>query len=125
MASQAHAASPLPGVTGLAFLGFPLHPAGKPAKDRAQHLFDVQTPMLFLQGTRDDLAHLDQLKTLCDQLGGYATLKLLEHADHSFHVLARSGRTVAEVSREMIEALVTWIEEVTRGRADLSVRAAD
>ena len=76
MTSQAQASAPLPGVRGLAFLGFPLHPAGQPSQDRAKHLFDVQIPMLFLQGTRDTLATLDQLEPLCEALGRRATLKL-------------------------------------------------
>jgi hypothetical protein len=110
MTSQAQAASPLPGVKGLAFLAFPLHPAGKPSADRAEHLSDVRIPMLFLQGTRDDLADLDLLRPVCNQLGDRATLKLLEHADHSFNVLPRSGRTNEEVHREMVDGLVTWID---------------
>src|SRR5687768_13155447 len=96
MTSQAHAASPLPGVRGLAFLGFPLHPAGRPSIERAQHLSEVQIPMLFLQGTRDDLANLELLEPLCQKLGLRATLKLFQDADHSFHVPARSGRKDAD-----------------------------
>src|SRR5438876_9937812 len=80
MTSQAQAKSPLPGVCGLAFLGFPLHPAGRPSRDRAKHLFEVQIPMLFLQGTRDKLAALDQIEPLCKKLGNRATLKLFEDA---------------------------------------------
>jgi hypothetical protein len=112
MTSQAQAASPLAGVRGLAFLAFPLHPAGKPSADRAQHLSMVEIPMLFLQGTRDDLAHLNLLEPVCSQLGGRATLKLLEHTDHSFHILTRSGRTNEEVHLEMIDALAKWTEKV-------------
>src|SRR3954453_1557650 len=93
MTSQAQAAAPLPGVRGLAFLGFPLHPAKQPSRDRGKHLFDVQVPMLFLQGTRDTLAMLDQLEPLCQELGGGASLRLFEGADHSFHVPAKSGNT--------------------------------
>ena len=110
MTSQAQAKAPLPGVRGLAFLGFPLHPAGRPAQDRGKHLFDVQIPMLFLHGTRDTLAALDQLEPLCQALGRRATLRLFQHADHSFHVPARSGRTDAQVRGEMLDALVSWIE---------------
>jgi len=110
MTSQAQARAPLPGVRGLAFLGFPLHPAGKPSQDRAKHLFDVQIPMLFLQGTRDQLAALDQLEPLCRTLGPRATLKLYQDADHSFHVPARSGRTDAQVRGEMLDALAAWID---------------
>ncbi len=110
MASQAQAKASLQGVRGLAFLGFPLHPAGRPSQDRAKHLFDVQIPMLFLQGTRDTLAALDQLEPLCKELGGRATLKLFQDADHSFHVPARSGRNDAQVRSEMLDALAAWID---------------
>src|SRR5438046_972574 len=90
MTSQAQAASPLPGVRGLVFLGFPLHPAGRPSDERGKHLVDVQVPMLFLQGTRDDLANLPLVEALCQQLGSRATLKLFEEANHSVHVPART-----------------------------------
>jgi predicted alpha/beta-hydrolase family hydrolase len=113
MTSQAQAASPLPGVRGLAFLGFPLHPAGKPSSERARHLFDVRIPMLFLQGTRDALAELQHLKPLCDELGERAKLKLFEDADHSFHVPARTGRKDAEIMREVLDALADWTTEIT------------
>ncbi len=117
MTSQAQAKAPMPGVCGLAFLGFPLHPAGRPSQERAKHLFDAKIPMLFLQGTRDTLAQLDQLEPLCRELGSHATLKLFQDADHSFHVPARSGRKDAEVRREMLDALTSWIDEVIRGQA--------
>ncbi len=117
MTSQAQAKVPLPGVCGLAFLGFPLHPAGKPSQDRAKHLFDVQIPMLFLQGTRDTLAALDQLEPLCQALGPRATLKLFPDADHSFHAPARSGRTDAQVRSDLLDALAAWIDGVIRGPA--------
>jgi len=110
MTSQAQATSPLPGVRGLVFLGFPLHPAGRPSDDRAAHLFDVQVPMLFLQGTRDQLADLSLLQTLVGKLGARATLKLFHDADHSFHVPARSGRKDAEIIAEMTQTLAEWIE---------------
>jgi uncharacterized protein len=112
MSSQAQAASPLPGVLGLAFLGFPLHPAGRPSADRAKHLAKVTVPMLFLQGTRDALAELGELRPVIDDLGARATLKLFTDADHSFHVPARSGRTDAQVRGEMLDALAAWIDEV-------------
>ena len=111
MTSQAQAINPLPGVKGLAFIGFPLHPAGKPSVERAEHLREVKIPMLFLQGTRDELAKLDLLQPLIDRLGARATLKLLQDADHSFHVPARTGRKDAEVRAEMLDALATWIEQ--------------
>jgi uncharacterized protein len=110
MTSQAQAASPLPGVRGLVFLGFPLHPAGRPSSERGEHLIEVAVPMLFLQGTRDQLAHLPLLQALCARLGERATLRLLPEADHSFHVLARSGRTDAEIREEMLTALAAWID---------------
>jgi predicted alpha/beta-hydrolase family hydrolase len=112
MTSQAQAALPLPGVRGLAFLGFPLHPAGRPSQDRAKHLFDVRIPMLFLQGTRDGLAALDQLEPLCEALGGRATLELLQDADHSFHVSARTGRKDSQLRSAMLDALAAWIDAV-------------
>jgi len=112
MTSQAQAKSPLPGVRGLAFLGFPLHPAGRPSDERAQHLFHVQLPMLFIQGTRDELADLTILQPIAEQLGARATLKLLQQADHSFHVPARTGRKDSEVRRELLDALAGWIESL-------------
>jgi hypothetical protein len=108
MTSQAQAAEPLPNVRALAFLGFPLHPAKQPSRERGKHLFDVQVPMLFLQGTRDALAMLDQIEPLCKELGARATLRLYDGADHSFHVPARSGRTDAEIMRETLDAFADW-----------------
>jgi hypothetical protein len=110
MTSQAQALSPLPGVAGLAFLAFPLHPAGRPSQDRAEHLSDVTIPILFLQGTRDELATLDLLEPVVKKLGARATLKLLQEADHSFHVRASSGRRDPDVRQELILALVDWID---------------
>jgi uncharacterized protein len=109
MTSQAQALAPLPGVAGLAFLAFPLHPAGRPAQERAEHLSQVKIPMLFLQGTRDELASLELLEPMVQRLGARATLKLLREADHSFHVRASSGRRDPEVRQELIGALVDWI----------------
>jgi len=108
MTSQAQAAAPLPGVRGLAFLGFPLHPAGKPSDERATHLVDVKIPMLFLQGTRDALAELSLLRPVVERLGKHATLTLFDDADHSFHVPAKTGRKDADVRREMLDALAAW-----------------
>jgi uncharacterized protein len=110
MTSQAQAASPLSGVRGLVFLGFPLHPAGRPSDERGTHLFNVQIPMLFLQGTRDQLADLSLLQPLVGKLPARATLKLFHDADHSFHVPARSGRKDSEIIAEMSQALADWIE---------------
>ena len=109
MTSQAQALEPLPGVVGLAFLGFPLHPPGKPSDERAAHLADVKVPMLFLQGSRDDFAQLDLLQPLVKRLGKRATLELFEDADHSFHVPARTGRKDAEVMEELLDILAKWI----------------
>jgi predicted alpha/beta-hydrolase family hydrolase len=109
MTSQAQAASPLPGVRGLAFLAFPLHPAGEPADARGEHLAEVLVPMLFLQGTRDELAHLPLLEALVARLGSRATLELLAEADHSFHVPARTGRRDPDVRADAVDALARWI----------------
>jgi predicted alpha/beta-hydrolase family hydrolase len=110
MTSQAQAAAPLAGVGGLIFLGFPLHPAGRPATERARHLFDVHIPMLFVQGTRDELAHLELLEPLIRELGAHATLKALADADHSFHVPARSGKKDPDIRREALTTVADWIE---------------
>ena len=118
MTSQAQAASPLSGVHGLAFLGFPLHPAGRPSDERAKHLFDVRIPMLFLQGTRDALAAVELIGQTAKRLGEGAALHLLQDADHSFHVPARSGRTDGDVRREMMDVLVAWISNVISGGAE-------
>jgi predicted alpha/beta-hydrolase family hydrolase len=109
MTSQAQAKTALPGVHGLVFLGFPLHPAGKPSVERAQHLADVAVPMLFLQGTRDELADLHLLQPVVANLGAKATLQVFADADHSFHVPARSGRKDAEVMDEVLDSLAGWI----------------
>jgi predicted alpha/beta-hydrolase family hydrolase len=112
MTSQAQALEPLPGVRGLAFLGFPLHPAGRPADARAQHLLEVRIPMLFLQGTRDALAERARMQALVARLGARVTLRLVEDADHSFHVPARSGRGDDDVRREVLQALAAWVESL-------------
>ena len=112
MTSQAQAISPLPGVDGLAFLGFPLHPAGRPSSDRAKHLADIHVPMLFMQGTRDNLAELRLLEPVVKSLGPSASLHLVKDADHSFHVPARSGRNDREVMSEILDAFVSWIETI-------------
>jgi predicted alpha/beta-hydrolase family hydrolase len=108
MTSQAQAADPLSDVKGLVFVGFPLHPAKKPANERGTHLADVNIPMLFLQGTRDELADLTLLEPLVERLGARATLKKIEGADHSFHVLARSGRNDREVLEELADTMTRW-----------------
>jgi len=120
MTSQAQAKAPLPGVLGLAFVGFPLHPAGKPSDERAAHLSDVKIPMLFLQGTRDELAHLDLLQPLLQRLGPRATLALFDDADHSFHVRARSGGSDAQTRESMLDTLAAWL----RARAEAALRCS-
>ena len=122
MTSQAQAASPLSGVRGLVFLGFPLHPPGRPSDERGAHLLAVQIPMLFMQGTRDQLADLQLLQTLVGQLGARATLKLFQDADHSFHVPARTGRKDSEIMAEMSDALADWIgKAIPRTKSPRSV----
>jgi uncharacterized protein len=114
MTSQAQAKAPLASVRGLAFLAFPLHPAGKPSSDRAKHLSEVNIPMLFLQGTRDALAEVGLLEPVVKGLGPLATLHLVKEADHSFHVLARSGRNDREVMDEVLDAFAAWVDAINR-----------
>ncbi len=109
MTSQAQADMPLPGVRGLVFLGFPLHPAGRPGTERAEHLARVAVPMLFVSGTRDALAELKLLEPVVASLGGRATLHLVEHADHSFKVAAKSGRTAADAEAEALDTMAGWM----------------
>jgi len=117
MTSQAQAIAPLVDVRGLVFLGFPLHPAKKPSSDRAQHLFDVQVPMLFLQGSRDALADLSLLAPLVENLGPQATLILFAGADHSFHVVGRAAPPDAEIRGEVLNAIAAWIDQLLRDRS--------
>lgn len=109
MTTQAQAAEPLPGVKGIALVGFPLHPAGKPSTERAAHLDGVKLPMLFLQGTRDALADLDLITQTTTSLGKKATLHIVDGADHAFHVLVRSGRTDAQVREELLDTMAAWM----------------
>jgi len=109
MTSQAQAIAPLPGVRGLVFLGFPLHPPGKRSIERGEHLKNVKIPMLFLQGTRDEFAELDLLEPVVNSLGSLASLHLVEHGDHSLHVPARSGRKASEVMAEVLDTAAAWI----------------
>jgi predicted alpha/beta-hydrolase family hydrolase len=109
MTSQAQALQPLPGVKGLVFVGFPLHPAGKPSVERAKHLADVKVPMLFLQGTRDELAELELMRATAQELGPRASLHIVDGADHAFHVLARSGRNDAQVLDELADTMASWM----------------
>jgi len=108
MTSTAQAQQPLPGVRGLVFFGFPLHPLGRPGDSRAEHLARVQIPMLFLQGDRDDFADLKLLKPVLEGLGDRATLHLVEGGDHSFKVLKRSGKTEADVMGELVGTIADW-----------------
>ncbi len=117
MTSQAQAKGPLPGVRGLVFLGFPLHPPKQPSDTRAEHLARVQIPMLFLQGARDTFAEPELLNPLIKRLGGRATLCLLRDADHSFHVPARGSVNGAEINAEMLAALANWVAAVCGGPA--------
>jgi uncharacterized protein len=110
MTSRAAAAEPLPSVRGIAFLGFPLHPAGKPGTERADHLARTTLPLLFLQGDRDDLAPLDALTPIVSALGTRARLHVVTGADHGFAVLKRSGRTGAEVLRELASVTRAWMQ---------------
>ena len=114
MTSQAQAKAPLDGIKGLAFFGFPLHPAGKPSDERAKHLADVKIPFLFLQGRRDALAEVTLLKPVVKGLGSVATLHLAEAADHSFHVRKSSGRNDREVLAEILDAFAAWLDAVSR-----------
>jgi len=114
MTSQAQVAASLPNVIGLAFLGFPLHPAGKPSADRAAHLSEVRIPMLFLQGTRDALAELQFLSPVLEKLSAIATSHLIEHADHSFDVPVRSGTTDSQVLNEVLDTLTDWARGIVR-----------
>lgn len=111
MTTQAQATEPMPQVRGIVLVGFPLHGAGKPGIGRAAHLADVDVPMLFLQGTRDTLADLELIRGVTTGLGRRATLHVADGADHSFHVLVRSGRTDAQVREELLDAIAGWIRE--------------
>jgi predicted alpha/beta-hydrolase family hydrolase len=111
MTSRAQAAAPLDRLEALVFYGFPLHPPKKPGIERAEHLDHVRVPMLFLQGTRDDLAELELMRSVTDRVGSLATLHVVEGADHSFAVLKRSGRTAAEVMAELANAAAGFLAE--------------
>jgi predicted alpha/beta-hydrolase family hydrolase len=113
MTSQAQAEAPLQAVRGLAFLGFPLHPAGKPGIERAEHLARVQIPMLFVSGSRDALAELDLLGPVVAALGDRATLHVVIDADHSLKVPAKSGRTSAQAEAEALDALADWMSQMS------------
>jgi predicted alpha/beta-hydrolase family hydrolase len=106
------AQEPLDNVRGLVFVGFPLHPPGRPGIERGEHLARVSVPMLFLQGTRDQFAHLDLLRPVCKKLGARASLHVFEGADHSFHVLKSSGTTDAEVLKKLVQVIASWAKAI-------------
>ncbi len=112
MTSRAEATRPMPDLRGLVFLGFPLHPAGKPGTERADHLDEVRRPMLFLQGTRDRLADLALLEPVIARLGDRARLHVVEGGDHSFQVLKRSGRSPDDAFDELVSVTLDWIREI-------------
>lgn len=112
MTSQAQASQPMPGVRGLVFFGFPLHPPGRPGTNRADHLTSVDVPMLFLQGTRDEFAQSDLLKRVIRGLGDRATLHLIEEGDHSFKVPKRTGKTESDVMNELADTIGNWCENL-------------
>ena len=114
MTSRSHAAQALPDLRGIVFLGFPLHPPEKPGTERADHLADAGGPLLFVQGTRDDLAPLPRLRPAIKKLGRRATLHVVDGADHGFDVLVRSGRTHAEVLDELAETIAAWMTKHAR-----------
>lgn len=111
MTSQAQASQPMPGVRGLVFFGFPLHPPGRPGTSRAEHLTAVDVPMLFLQGTRDEFGQLDLLQQVVRGLGDRATLHLVEDGDHSFKVPKRTGKSEADVMNELADTFVQWADK--------------
>ena len=113
MTSTAQSAAPLPGVRGLAFVGFPLHPPGKPATTRADHLAAVEVPMLFLQGDRDEFAELILLRQVLRTLGKRATFHLVKSGDHSFNVPKSAGRSAGDVMGELCDTLVAWVSGLT------------
>jgi predicted alpha/beta-hydrolase family hydrolase len=113
MTSTAAAESPLPGVRGLVFFGFPLHPPGRPSTQRAQHLARVAVPMLFLQGTRDTLAEPSLVRSVCDDLGERAVLHVVPDADHSFHVPKSSRRTDADVLDDLARVVADWAARIS------------
>jgi predicted alpha/beta-hydrolase family hydrolase len=115
MTSTAESETHLEGVSGLFFLGFPLHAPGKASSERGEHLKAVKIPMLFLQGTRDDFAKLEQLEPVVKGLGRKATLRLFEGADLSFHVPKTSGRTDAEILTELLDTTAEWAQRLAAG----------
>jgi len=112
MTSMAASENPIPNVRGLVFFGFPLHAPGKPSAERADHLKDVRIPILFLQGTRDNLADLKLLKPVCQKLGEKATLYIAEGGDHSFHLPKSAGRSDEEVIDELAKKVSEWSEKL-------------
>jgi uncharacterized protein len=112
MTSNAASESPLPGVHGLIFFAFPLHQPGKPDTKRAEHLSSVTVPMLFLSGTRDELADRELLESVCKKLGKHATLHLLDTANHGYRILKRSRKSEEDVFVEMARIAREWISRL-------------
>jgi predicted alpha/beta-hydrolase family hydrolase len=112
MTSLAVSQQTLPNIEGLVFLGFPLHASGRVGNERANHLSDVDVPMLFVQGTRDSLADLGQITGVCERLGKKATLHVVDGGDHSFKVLKRSGRDPVDVMEEVVRAVASWVKAI-------------
>ena len=125
MSSQGSAETSLPKVRGLVFFGFPLHPPDQPSTKRAEHLARVKLPMLFLQGTRDKLADLSLLRPICEKLGSRSTLHIIEGADHSFHVLKSSGKTDADVLRELARTVSDWTHTIIRQESESPLAESD
>ncbi len=123
MTSTAAAETSLAGVRGVVFFGFPLHPAGQPGTGRARHLEAVEVPMLFLQGTRDALAEIELIRPVCESLGVRATLRVIEGADHSLHVLKRSGRSDEQVLDELAGTTAGWMDQVLAAAGERGERA--
>jgi predicted alpha/beta-hydrolase family hydrolase len=121
MTSQAQASAPLPSVRGLVFFGFPLHAAQQPARERATHLAQVGCPMLFLQGTRDELADLGLIRAVTSELGPRATLAVVDDADHAFHVRAKSGRNDAQVLESLLDTTAAWMTSIVADRPGMPV----
>lgn len=116
MTSTAASVDALPGVRGVVFFGFPLHAPGKPSSERGEHLFKVRLPMLFFQGTRDNLADLTLLRPLCERLQqqGQVSLHIIDGGDHSFHVPKKSGRTDEDVLEEFGKVVAAWASDLER-----------
>jgi uncharacterized protein len=112
MTSTAASEIPLDGVRGLVFFSFPLHQPGKPETKRADHLGAVTVPMLFLSGTRDELAEMELLKPVCKKLGKLATLHPVDTADHGYKILKKSRTSEEDVFVEMARVVRDWASKL-------------